>query len=306
MNHSSERLAERLDSLGWSEIILGRLAEDAPLSWSEVECLLPRITREKAKQYLQNGASLHSADARMYELLFTLRPELQEDLEPPRKQKSLPMWELQKMSSSGSGETVFARSDRRGEAFLSVAPEGPENVRATFLKMPSHGGLKLYAEGARATPLQPFQGNSTLFRASDLHSVLHGDAALLLTVTLRVLVADDNPDFQELMKELLYPKGIQPDFESDADSACNRAIAAHQAGEPYDLILFDLFMPEKPHSEIGSVGGVAQSRLAPHYENQLRIISGNVEKTRSDFEFPEAVYPKETPVLMGLIPQVAL
>lgn len=56
----------------------------------------------------------------------------------------------------------------------------------------------------------------------------------------RILVVDDEPDICEILLEILRQAGHQVRVASDGDSAL-----AVLRGEPFDLILTDIFMPGK-------------------------------------------------------------
>jgi CheY-like chemotaxis protein len=56
----------------------------------------------------------------------------------------------------------------------------------------------------------------------------------------RILVVDDEPDICEILQEILHQAGHQVRVAPDGDSAL-----AVLRGEPFDLILTDIFMPGK-------------------------------------------------------------
>ena len=60
----------------------------------------------------------------------------------------------------------------------------------------------------------------------------------------RILLAEDIADTRELLREDLEGAGLHVDAVSNGLAAVEQALAAIQAGRPYDLALLDLAMPE--------------------------------------------------------------
>jgi signal transduction histidine kinase len=60
----------------------------------------------------------------------------------------------------------------------------------------------------------------------------------------RILLVEDAPDNQRLIATLLRRAGATVDLASDGRQAVEAALAAMHAGQPYDLILMDMIMPE--------------------------------------------------------------
>lgn len=67
----------------------------------------------------------------------------------------------------------------------------------------------------------------------------------LLTVPLagRVLLAEDGPDNQRLIRFILKQFGLDVDVVADGRAAVDQALAAAQAGQAYDVVLMDMQMP---------------------------------------------------------------
>ena len=61
---------------------------------------------------------------------------------------------------------------------------------------------------------------------------------------LRVLVADDGPDNQRLIRAFLEGEGFRVEVVSDGRSAVDRVSAAAELDEPFDAVLMDMHMPE--------------------------------------------------------------
>ena len=59
-----------------------------------------------------------------------------------------------------------------------------------------------------------------------------------------VLLAEDGPDNQRLIALKLRKSGLQVDVAENGRSALEKALAARDAGTPYDVILMDIQMPE--------------------------------------------------------------
>lgn len=60
----------------------------------------------------------------------------------------------------------------------------------------------------------------------------------------RVLLAEDGPDNQHLIRVVLGKAGLQVDAVSNGRAAVERTLAALAQGNPYDVILMDMQMPE--------------------------------------------------------------
>ena len=59
----------------------------------------------------------------------------------------------------------------------------------------------------------------------------------------RLLVAEDHPVNQQLIRAMLARLSIVPDIVADGDVAARRALAAAASDHPYDMILMDIQMP---------------------------------------------------------------
>lgn len=61
---------------------------------------------------------------------------------------------------------------------------------------------------------------------------------------LRLLLAEDGPDNQRLIKHVLTKAGARVDLADNGARAVENALIAEASGRPYDLILMDVQMPE--------------------------------------------------------------
>jgi len=59
----------------------------------------------------------------------------------------------------------------------------------------------------------------------------------------RVLVAEDGADNQRLLHAILTRAGLTVELVANGELACERALAAWELGEPFDIILMDMQMP---------------------------------------------------------------
>jgi two-component system sensor histidine kinase/response regulator len=71
-----------------------------------------------------------------------------------------------------------------------------------------------------------------------------------LLAGLRVLVVDDNATNRLVLESQLTAWGMRPDAVADAGTALNRSRAAAAAGQPYDIAVLDMCMPEMDGLEL--------------------------------------------------------
>jgi signal transduction histidine kinase/DNA-binding response OmpR family regulator len=69
-------------------------------------------------------------------------------------------------------------------------------------------------------------------------------AESLPTIQARVLLAEDTPDLQRLFAHYLRTAGADVELANNGVTACERALAATTAGNPFDVILMDMQMPD--------------------------------------------------------------
>jgi CheY-like chemotaxis protein/HPt (histidine-containing phosphotransfer) domain-containing protein len=70
------------------------------------------------------------------------------------------------------------------------------------------------------------------------------DDSLGEVTPLRILVADDNEINRKLAALVLRRFGYQPDLVINGQEAVDRVVSQSTAGQPYDLVLMDVHMPE--------------------------------------------------------------
>lgn len=63
------------------------------------------------------------------------------------------------------------------------------------------------------------------------------------TRTIRVLIAEDGKDNQQLISLILKASSMESEIAENGQIACDKALAAVDAGTPYDVILMDMQMP---------------------------------------------------------------
>ena len=59
----------------------------------------------------------------------------------------------------------------------------------------------------------------------------------------RILIAEDGRDNQNLLRAIFRRAGLAVDVVENGEQACERALAACESGEPYDVVLMDMQMP---------------------------------------------------------------
>ncbi len=71
-----------------------------------------------------------------------------------------------------------------------------------------------------------------------------GQAAALPTLPgCRILLAEDGPDNQRLISFVLKKAGAEVEVVENGAIACERALAALEAGHPFEIVLMDMAMP---------------------------------------------------------------
>ena len=142
-------------------------------------------------------------------------------------------------------------SDEDGWSFLTWVRERPEGAPMAVVMMSSaaeSGGLRRARAGGAAgylvKPIGQRELLTALTRAVTVTGTVETAApaaapASGAQIALRVLVAEDNPVNQELIRRLLAKRGHACTMAADG-----RAALACWSAEPFDLVLMDVQMPE--------------------------------------------------------------
>jgi PAS domain S-box-containing protein len=113
------------------------------------------------------------------------------------------------------GRLELARQSSPGTTFTFTLDPGPLEKRGILWAAPEDSPQEAASDGASASP---WEG--------------------------RILVAEDAPDIQELLRINLETVGLRVDVVGDGFTAVRQALAAAAAGRPYDVVLMDLQMPQ--------------------------------------------------------------
>ena len=121
------------------------------------------------------------------------------------------------MAEALGGEIEVRSSPEQGSTFIVTIDPGPLD------------GIRMIrnAQGAR------FDGTPTTTAAPAEKTVLHG----------RILLAEDGPDNRRLICLLLRKAGADVTAVENGQLAVEAAMAAREAGKPFELILMDMQMP---------------------------------------------------------------
>lgn len=84
---------------------------------------------------------------------------------------------------------------------------------------------------------------------------------------LRALVVDENPVLRDAVAEDLSAIGLEVSEAREGDEALQKALDAARAGQPFDVIITDMFTPRLDGEELGR-----QIKARPETQNALLII----------------------------------
>ena len=137
-----------------------------------------------------------------------------------------------RFGGTGLGLTVSRHLAEKLNGTITVGSEiGRGSTFRLQLPTGSLEGVSL-VDAAAATASGPGQAAQDTSPPTDL-SHLH----------CRVLLAEDSLDNQRLVSLILRKAGVDVELAENGQIACEKALAAVQAGNPFDLILMDMEMP---------------------------------------------------------------
>ena len=136
----------------------------------------------------------------------------------------------------------------------AAAPATPRRImlmtpdhRDELAALREHGFTGYLVKPVRAASLATRFAAATAFDGADAepeHDTAAGEAPARIGTGLAVLVAEDNEINALLARALLARLGHRPTVATTGTQAVDSWLAARAAGEPYDLVLMDVHMPD--------------------------------------------------------------
>ncbi|MBF0620451.1 MAG: response regulator [Magnetococcales bacterium] len=89
---------------------------------------------------------------------------------------------------------------------------------------------------------------------------------------MKVLIADDEFNNRMLLQKLMSQHNASSDMVVDGQEAVDAFVMAHADGEPYNLILMDIMMPEMDGHKAVSAIRTKEKELGIHPSGEVKII----------------------------------
>ncbi len=161
---------------------------------------------------IDTGIGIHAS-----QLQHIFQPFGQADSSPPRRQDGtgLGLTITRRIAEMLGGEISVRSEMGKGSEFIFSIPTGSLTDTPMMTSIDD-------AMATRPAPLE-----------YSVHSQIHG----------RVLLVEDNPDNQRLIRFILNRAGADVTIAKNGETGIKLALAAMQAKSPFDLILMDLQMP---------------------------------------------------------------
>jgi CheY-like chemotaxis protein len=186
------------------------------------------------------------------------------------------------VDASNSERLVFeVRDTGKGMTSDQLRAYGLLGSHESTPTAPATMGLSLAVQLARllggAISAQSSPGSGSVFRLeipnepATLPTVAARgkDVAMFPCLTGNVLVAEDSTDSQKLIAFYLRKLGLESTLASDGKKAIDAAVQAVQIGNPFDMILMDMQMPELDGYE------ATRQLRAQGYKGAIVALTGN-------------------------------
>lgn len=181
---------------------------------------------------------------------------------------------LHKLALKAPPKLAMLSAHGRGDLAAALARAPTAGIAAVLDKpvVPSHLFDTLVALLGGMPDLAGLRGEVAHTAIPQALRAIHG---------ARILLAEDNALNQQVAGELLRDAGLVVDIADDGRIACDKVALAHADGQPYDLILMDLQMPNmdgldaaqhirsQPHGHILPIVAMTANAMASDREKCL-------------------------------------